>query len=353
MVIESMKARGHENVLFCVDGGAGLRAIIAVHSTRLGPALGGIRRWHYATETQALDDVLRLSEGMTYKAAAADLPMGGAKSVIWKPATDTPPTQNEAVAMARFVDRLGGLYIAAEDVGVTSQYIDWMAPETRHVMGGVASNTGGDPSPWTARGVVAGMRAGVAHAGLGAKFKGLTVAIRGVGAVGWKVAEILHSEGAALLVADIDPARVRKAEAQFGAKSASPADILSAPCDVFCPCALGGVISGRNARDLRAKVVAGGANNVLVDPVEDGAILKSRAVVYCPDFVINGGGLIRLAGLWCGFSEAEIDRRVRNIEKSVATILRDADRLPSAHEAAVAYAEKRLAAGRPLEPAGG
>lgn len=347
MVFQDITSKGHENVLFCHDKDTGLRAIIAVHDSTLGNALGGMRRWHYANEQDMLYDVLRLSEGMTYKAAAADLPMGGAKTVIWKPDHDTPPSEAEARAMARFVDRLGGLYIAAEDVGVTTQYIDWMVPVTDHVMGGTSAQQGGDPSPYTAAGVVNGMRASIRHAGLGDTFKGLTIAVQGLGAVGWKVCKAVHEEGGNLLVADIRQEILDKAKAEFGATVVSDKEIVTADSDVFCPCALGAVIGNGNIDKLRTKIIAGGANNVLIDPIEDGALLKNKGVIYAPDFVINAGGLIRLAGLYCGFTPENIDQRVAHIEDAVFEILENTGS-GTTHEAAIRYAQQRLDAGKPL-----
>jgi len=347
MIFSDITAKGHENVLFCHDKATGLRAIIAVHNTTLGNALGGMRRWHYANEEEMIYDVLRLSEGMTYKAAAADLPMGGAKTVMWTDSPDAQPTQAEAVAMAKFVDRLGGLYIAAEDIGVTTQYIDWMVPVTDHVMGGTSAEQGGDPSPYTAAGVVNGMRAGIRHAGLGDTFKGLTVAVQGLGAVGWKVCQAVHAEGGNLLVADIRDDILEQAVTEFGATVVSVDEIVTAKSDVFCPCALGAVIGNGNIEKLQTKIIAGGANNVLIDPIEDGALLKNKGVIYAPDFVINGGGLIRLAGLYSGFSPDEIDKRVANIEHAIFEILETTES-GTTHDAAIRYAQKRLDAGHPL-----
>ena len=350
MVFQDITAKGHENVLYCHDKATGLRAIIAIHDTTLGNALGGMRRWRYANEEEMLFDVLRLSEGMTYKAAAADLPIGGAKTVIWKPTDDAQATEAEARAMARFVDRLGGLYIAAEDVGVTTQYIDWMVPVTEHVRGGTSPEQGGDPSPYTAAGVVNGMRAGIRFAGLGDTFKGLTIAVQGLGAVGWKVCKAVHAEGGKLLVADIRQDVLDKAAAEFGATIVSDKEIITVESDVFCPCALGAVIGNGNIQSLRTKVIAGGANNVLIDPIEDGALLKNKGVVYAPDFVINGGGLIRLAGLYSGFTPEEIDKRIANIEHAIFEILETAGS-GTTHDAAIRYAQKRLDAGHPLTAA--
>ncbi len=347
MVFETMADRGHERVVFCYDKETSLRAIIAIHNTTLGPALGGTRRWAYKTEADALNDVLRLSEAMTYKAAAGDLPMGGAKSVIWMDAANKPSTEQVARAMGRMVDRLGGLYIAAEDVGVNTQFIDWMAQETKYVMGGETTARGGDPAPYTALGVISGMRGGLKHLGRSTSLKGLTIAVQGVGALGFNVCKIAAEEGARVIVYDIAEDRVQLAVNALGAEAAhSDADVLTVQCDILCPCALGGVITANNIPSLNCDILAPGANNVLGDPDEDATALLGAGIVYCPDFVNNGGGLIQLAGLWCGFSDTELDQRIRNIENVIMKILNDAKSSGSAHAAALAYAHQRLDAGQ-------
>lgn len=353
MVFESMIQRGHERVTFVSDKKTGLRAILAVHNTRLGPALGGVRRWAYSSEQAALEDVLRLSEAMTYKAAAADLPMGGAKSVIWTHSPDEAPSEALARAMGKAVDGLGGVYIAAEDVGVDTRFIDWMAKETSHVMGGEKVARGGDPAPYTALGVVSGMRGALRHKGHPGKgsLKGVTIAVQGLGALGMNVCRLAAAEGAKLIVTDIIKERVDKAASRFGATAVDTDSVITASCDILCPCALGRVLDSSIVRQLKCSIVAPGANNVLDDPDEDSAVLRGRGILYCPDFVNNGGGLLQLAGLYCGFTEAELDRRIRNIDNVIEEILSDADRSGiSAHAAAIAYAQRRLDAGRPEQP---
>ncbi len=337
--------RGHERVCFHHDEETGLRAIIAIHSTRLGSALGGTRRWHYATEEEALFDVLRLSEGMSYKAACANLPMGGAKSVILLPSQHSPRTEGEARAMGRFVNTFSGDYIAAEDVGVDTQFVDWMAMETSHVMGGETVSSGGDPSPFTARGTFNGMRACLRQKHGHADFDGLTVAVQGLGHVGMDLCRILHTAGANLMVADILPDRVTEAVETFGAIAADTDGILGAECDILAPCALGAVIGPKEIRKLRTGIVCGAANNILVDPERDGATLKGNDVLYAPDFVVNAGGLIWLAGLWLGMSREELDRRNELIEDTTMEILESSTSMPSTHHAAVALAKKRFLEG--------
>ncbi|MDP6158920.1 MAG: Glu/Leu/Phe/Val dehydrogenase dimerization domain-containing protein [Phycisphaerales bacterium] len=344
-VFGQMIDRGHERVCFHRDVDTGLRAIIAIHSTKLGPALGGTRRWHYATEEEAIFDVLRLSEGMSCKAACAGLPMGGAKSVILLPEHGHPITEAEARAMGRFVDTLSGDYIAAEDVGLNPQFIDWMAMETDHAMGGETVSTGGDPSPFTAQGTFNAMKACLRHRGKDPDFAGLSVAVQGLGHVGMDLCRILHEEGALLTVADIDETRVAEAVASFDANAVDATHILQAKCDILAPCALGAVIGPDEVRRLQTGIVCGAANNILVDPAREGISLAQEGVLYAPDFVANAGGLIWLAGLHLGYSREELDRRNEAIEETTLEILDAAADCPSTHHAAIAVAACRFAAG--------
>ena len=338
-----MTACGHERVCFHQDAETGLRAIIAVHSTQLGSALGGTRRWHYATEEEALYDVLRLSEGMSYKAACANLPMGGAKSVILLPQPGLPATEAEARAMGRFIDTFAGDYIAAEDVGIDTQFVDWMAAETRHVMGGETVSTGGDPSPFTAKGTFNGMLACLRHQDRPIEFEGLTIAIQGLGHVGMDLCRILHTAGASLIVADIDAQRVERAVQDFDAVPCEPGNILQAECDILAPCALGAVIGSDDIRRLNTNIICGAANNILVNPEEDAAAAAKAGVLYAPDFVVNAGGLIWLAGLWLGMGRDELEERINAIEETTLEVLEEARLLSSTHLAAVEFAKRRFA----------
>jgi len=341
---EQMIDRGHERVCFHQDEETGLRAIIAIHSTALGNALGGTRRWYYATEADALYDVLRLSEGMTYKSAVAGLPMGGAKSVILTPKPDHRPSEAEARAMGRFVDTFGGVYIAAEDVGVDTQFCDWMALETSYIMGGEQVSRGGDPSPYTALGIFKGMKACLAHVGKPVDFSGLTVAIQGVGHVGYELGRLLVEAGAKLAVADINAGNLDRAKALGNVSVHDVDEILTVECDILAPCALGGVINGSMVDDLRTGIVCGGANNILEDPDEDAVLLKNAGVVYAPDFVVNSGGVIQLAGLYIGWTQDELDRKNDEIEQTTRQILDAAGSLPSTYAAAIDEAKRRIAA---------
>ena len=344
-VFRQMNEQSHERVCFHHDEKTGLRAIVAIHSTNLGNALGGTRRWYYNTEEDGLYDVLRLSAGMTYKAACANLPMGGAKSVILLPEPGAQPSESEARAMGRFVDTFHGEYIAAEDVGVTPQFVDWMAMETNHVMGGEKVSKGGDPSPYTARGVVNGMKACLTHLGKTESFQGVSVAIQGLGHVGYNVAQIVTRDGGTVYAADIHEDHVKQAERELGVKPLSTDEILTTKCDILAPCALGGVIDAKSVSRLNCSVVCGGANNILDDPDEDALALKQAGIIYAPDFVVNAGGLIRLAGLYLGMSESQIDQKIAQIEQTTTQILEQGNTLSSTHAAAIEIGRQRIAQG--------
>lgn len=346
-LFDTIARHGHERVCFHWDPSTNLRAIVAIHSTALGNALGGTRRWCYASEESALRDVLRLSEGMTYKAAAADLQMGGAKSVILLSAPNQPGTEAEGRAMGRFVDTFAGQYIAAEDVGVNTQFVDWMASETAHVMGGETVSIGGDPSPFTSLGCFNSMKACLAHTGRTVDFSGLTVAIQGLGATGYKLAKLLRAGGATVYGSDVHEASVTRAVNDLGVIAvAKDREILHMKCDILAPCALGGALTPAIIEGLQCDIVCGTANNVLADPDVDGAMLSSRGVLYAPDFVANAGGLIRLAGLYLGLTEVQIDQKVADIETTTASVFREAGSMPSTHAAAIAIAKRKIEAGR-------
>ncbi len=355
MIFEHITEMGHEQVVFCYDRETGLRAIIAVHNSTLGrlqpsgvrASLGGTRRRAYKNEDAALKDVLRLSEGMTYKSAAAELELGGAKSVVLLDSKDDEknPTEREAVAMGKFVHRLSGRYVAAEDMNVTEQYVDWMAEVTSYVIGGKSRAKGGDPSPYTARGVVNAIKGGLAYANGSSSVAGVTVAIQGLGSVGEKVARMLADEGAKLIVTDTRKEKVDEVVAAIGATAVNPDDILAVGCDVLCPCAIGQVVNDDTIGGLNCKIVAPGANNVLDKPFDHAADLKRRGIVYCPDFINNAGGVIRLGGLYIGMSEAEINAKIERIEPRLIEILKNAESMESTYHAALEYARERIEAG--------
>lgn len=345
-ILQQMSVMDHERVVFHQDPESGLRAIIAVHNTTLGSALGGTRRWCYSSEAEALLDVLRLSEGMTYKAAAADLAMGGAKSVILLDTPGQQPTEAQGRAMGAFVETLNGAYIAAEDVGVTPQFCEWMHSETEYVMGD--HEHGGDPSPHTAQGAFNAMKATLAHAGRPVDFVGLTVGIQGLGATGFKLAKLIREAGGDVVGTDVNPHAIRMAVDALGIRVLSDdEDLFVLPeVDILAPCALGAVIDEHVIREISAPIICGTANNVLANPDCDGQLLKDKGIIYAPDFIANAGGVIHLAGLYLGLSTEEIERKVEQIEETTAIVLKETVNHASAYDAAVAYAKKRLQAGQ-------
>ena len=283
---------GHEELHFLHHRESGLRAIIALHDTTLGPAVGGCRMWPYASDAEALADVLRLSRGMTYKNAMAGLPFGGGKSVvIGDPRRDKSPELLRA--FGRAVERLAGRYYTGEDVGTSPADMDIAGSVTRYVLGRSRGGSG-DPSPMTARGVLEGIRVAVRHRLGRDGLHGLTVAVQGLGHVGMNLAGLLAAEGARLVVADLDPARTEEAVRRFGARAVEGEAILETPCEVLAPCALGGIIDDRSLPRLRCAVVAGAANNQLAAP-RHGDGLHERRILYAPDYVINAGGVINIA----------------------------------------------------------
>lgn len=284
----------HEKVVRVLRPEVGLHAIIAIHSTAFGPAAGGLRFYPYASEAAALEDALRLSRGMTYKNVAADLPLGGGKAVvIGDPAKDKTPELLRAFGEA--VEALGGAYWTAEDMGVDTADMEIVAERTSYVAGLPRGEfASGDPSPVTARGVFNALRIAVERSFGSADLSGRRVAVQGLGHVGWRLAEMLRKAGAALTVADVDPARVAAAEAGLGAASLPPEAIHTAEADVFAPCAIGAILNDETIPALRARVVCGAANNQLAEPRHD-AMLHARGVLYTPDYVANAGGIINAA----------------------------------------------------------
>jgi leucine dehydrogenase len=345
-ILQQMSVMGHERVVFHEDPQSGLRAIIALHNTALGNALGGTRRWCYASEEEALRDVLRLSECMTYKAAAAGLAMGGAKSVILLDTPGQEPTEAQGKAMGRFVETLSGAYIAAEDVGVTPQFCEWMHTETRFVMGD--HDHGGDPSPYTSLGTFGAMKACLAHLGKPADFCGVTVAIQGLGATGFKLARLIREAGGDVIATDVNPHAIKRAETELGVRIlGDDEDLFTLPgVDILAPCALGAVLDHRVISELTATIVCGTANNVLAEPDADGQLLKDRGITYAPDFIANAGGVIHLAGLYLGLGPDEIDQKVAAIEATTRTVLKKTAMYASAYDAAVEYAKARIEAGQ-------
>jgi leucine dehydrogenase len=318
-VFEAEDFDHHETVAFFDHKPSGLKAIISLHSTALGPACGGTRVYPYKHTDAALTDVLRLSRGMSYKNAIADLPLGGGKAVfIGDPETDK--TEARLLAFADAVNTLGGRYITAMDVGMTQQDMQVIARGTKHAAGfDQPGKPGGDSGPMTALGVFLGLKAAVKHR-LGVDTtKGLTIAIQGLGKVGMKLAHHLHEEGAKLIVSDVHQPAVERAVHAFGAQVADADKIATVECDVFSPNALGAILNAQVIPHMYARVVAGAANNQLAHDT-DGAALAARGILYAPDYVINGGGVICVAGQIFAWNNAEIERRVRAIADRLAQI---------------------------------
>lgn len=325
-VFENDAFRHHESVHFFSDEATGMHAIVAIHSTDLGPALGGCRLVSYKDSNEALTDVLRLSRGMSLKNSLAGLDLGGGKAVIMVPESwghdpkyQGPERERLFEAFGRAVDSLGGRYITAEDMNVNVKDAECIARGTSHVVG--LDSGMGDPSPLTAKGVFGGIRACVQHAFHQNDFNGLTVAVQGLGKVGWRVCEQLSRSGAKLIVADIDADTLRRAQKQFDAQIADPNEIVTSDCDVFVPCARGGVITADALTQLKAKVIAGSANNQLLTD-DLGQKLHDAGIIYAPDYVINAGGVINIFPEVKGVVDHRwVDDKVAGIETTVNQIV--------------------------------
>jgi leucine dehydrogenase len=311
---ENAAMQAHESIHQFHDRETGLKAIIAIHSTALGPSGGGCRMWHYASESEAITDALRLSRGMTYKNAMAGLPMGGGKGVIMaEPGRAVSPGLFRA--FGRCVESLGGRYITAEDVGVTMEDMREVKKVTRYVAGlpGRAGSAGGDPSPWTADGVFLGLRAAVAHRLHSNSLEGLRVAVQGVGKVGYDLCRQLHAAGADLLISDVNRKNLEKAQSDFRAQVVEPDQILFQEADVLAPCALGAVLNVGSIPKIKAAVIGGAANNQLAE-TEDGQRLADRNILYAPDYVINSGGITSVSMEYMG------DRTAADVHAQIALI---------------------------------
>lgn len=318
----------HEGIHLFTDQASGLSAIIAIHSTALGPAAGGVRFWHYADSDAAITDALRLSRGMSYKNAMANLPMGGGKGVILAAEPGATVTNAQLEAFGRAVESLQGKYVTAEDVGMSEARMKIVATQTRHVSGlpVAAGSAGGDPGPVTARGVYLGVKA-AAKRGLGADdMRGVRVAIQGVGSVGGGLARLLAQDGAKLVLADVNAERARALAAELGAEAVDAASILTLDTDLFSPNALGAILTERSIPEVKAKVIAGGANNQLATRA-DGARLHDRGILYAPDYVINAGGIINVGLEYLGHGDREeVMARVDKIPERLIEVWDESDR---------------------------
>ena len=340
---DTIAEMGHEQVVFCYDKASGYRGIIAIHDTTLGPALGGCRFWNYATDDDAAIDALRLSRGMTYKNAVAGLNLGGGKSVI---IGDNATTNREMIfrAHGRFVDSLGGRYVTAEDVGTQVEDMDFVHMETKFVTG--IGSKSGDPSSVTAHGVFRAIQASAFERWGGDSLQGRTVAIQGLGHVGYHLANQLHKAGAKLVVTDMDAARIQRVVDATGATVVALKDIYGVQADIFAPCALGGILNDETIPQLKVEIVAGAANNQLLDD-RHGVDIEARGILYAPDYVANAGGVINVYSELTGWSRERSLRKADEIYTTVLSVFRMAKDtgIPTA-EAADRVAEQRISAVR-------
>lgn len=341
-IFDYMGKYDYEQLLFCHDEASGLKAIIAIHDTTLGPALGGTRMWTYDSEDAAIEDALRLARGMTYKNAAAGLNLGGGKTVI---IGDPKKDKSEAMfrAFGRFIQGLNGRYITAEDVGTTVADMDTIYEETKFVTGiSPAFGSSGNPSPVTAYGCYVGMKAAAKEAFGTDSLEGRTVAVQGVGNVAFEMCRYLHKEGAQLVVTDINQAAVKRAVEEFGATVVETDDIHRVNCDIFSPCALGAIINDETIPQLKAKVIAGSANNQLKE-ARHGDQIHEMGIVYTPDYVINAGGVINVADELYGYNKERAMKRVESIYQNVEKVIEIAkrDSIPT-YVAADRMAEERI-----------
>lgn len=335
-----MEKYDFEQLVFNYDETSGLKALICIHDTTLGPALGGTRMWVYEKEDEAIEDVLRLARGMTYKAAVAGLNLGGGKGVV---IGDPKKDKSEELwrAFGRAVQSLNGRYITAEDVGTSPQDMNFVSMETDYVVG--LMGTSGDPSPFTANGVWHGMQACAEKIYGSRSLKGKKVAVQGVGSVGYYlVKHLVEDEGAEVVVTDIDEERVKKVVDEFGVKAVGTDEIYGVDADIFAPCALGAVINDETLPQFKFKIIAGGANNVLAEE-RHGDELEKKGILYAPDYVINAGGLINVADELKGYNKERALQTVAGIYDSVKMVLEIAERdnIPT-YKAADRLAEERI-----------
>lgn len=333
----------HEQVVFCNDNATGLKAIIAIHNTVLGPGLGGTRIWNYASEAEALNDVMRLSRGMTYKAAISGLNLGGAKAVI---IGDANKIKTEALMrkFGRFVENLNGKYITAEDVNTTTRDMEYVNMESSHVVGLPESmGGGGDPSPVTAYGVYMGMKACAKNVFGSDSLAGKKVAVQGVGKVGGHLLEMLHKEGASLIITDINEDTLKHYASTLGATVVKGDEIYGQDVDIFAPCALGAILNDAHIAQLKCSIVAGAANNQLADENVHGPALMNKGITYAPDFLINAGGLINVYQEHIGYNRDTAYRNTQHIYDVTLEILKlsAAEKLHT-QKAAMNLAEKRI-----------
>jgi leucine dehydrogenase len=345
METREISVPGYERVVWGTETASSYQGIIAIHSTVLGPAVGGTRHWHYTSDQEALTDALRLARGMTYKSALAGLPCGGGKSIILRPSGsdyDAPARERLFRAHGRLVHTLNGRYITGEDIGTSPADMEYVLQETKYVAG--LHGRSGDPSPKTARGVFRAMQAAAQHRWGSSTLAGKMVAIQGCGHVGYYLAGELHRSGARLVVTDVDRARVDRVVKEYGAAAVEPDNIYSAEAEIFAPCALGGILNDQTIPRLRAQLVVGGANNQLLES-RHGDLLEQRGILYAPDYAANAGGVINgCCQEMLGWDAARTLEKIDAIYDTLVKIfqLSKEVRIPT-YQAADRLAEERLA----------
>lgn len=333
----------HEQIVFCNDKDTGLKAIIGIHNTVLGPALGGTRMWKYTNEWEALNDVLRLSRGMTYKSAISGLNLGGGKAVIIGD-SKVDKTPEMIAKFGQYVNSLSGRYITAEDVGTTTADMDLIRKHTEYVTG-ISESIGGsgNPSPVTAYGVYMGMKAAAKYKFGTDNLEGKRVLVQGIGHVGETLVDYLTAEGAKVIIADINEDRLKEIGNKYGAKIYTGDDLYSADVDIYAPCALGATINDDTIGRLKAQVIAGAANNQLANEIKHGQMLKDKGILYAPDFLINAGGIINVYAEIVKYDKAEAMRKTENIYNTTLEIFDYADTNNiTTHEAAFKIAQNRI-----------
>ena len=338
-LFETVREMGHEQIIFCHDKEQNLKAIIAIHDASLGSAMGATRLWPYASEADALRDVLRLSRGMTYKAACANIPVGGAKAVIIADPKDK--NSNLLRAYGRFVNSLEGRFVTGQDVNLTPDDVREICQETKHVVG--VSEKSGGPAPITARGVLFGIKAAVEFSSQKQSLKGLKVAVQGLGNVGKNLCNLLAEQGATLFVTDINSERTEEVKHLYGATVVEPTEIYSLDVDIFSPCAMGAILNEATISSIKAPIIAGAANNQLENEQHHSEQLKSKGILYCPDYVINAGGLINVYNEMIGYREELAFKQLNGIYDTLLEIFNIAKEQDiTTYEAAQKLAEERI-----------
>lgn len=345
-LFETVEEMGHEQVLFCHGQNPNIKAIIAIHDTSLGPAMGATRLLPYVNEAAALKDVLRLSRGMTYKAACANIPVGGGKAVI----IANPEDKSDGLfeAYGRFIENLNGRFITGQDVNITPQDVCTIRRQTSHVVG--TSEKSGGPAPITAKGVLLGIKAAITFRAQNQGLEGLKVAVQGLGNVGGNLCKYLHEHGAELYVTDVSHEKAELVASLYKAKVVAPNEIYSLDVDVFAPCALGGILNSETIPQIKAPIVAGAANNQLESEQLHSQALKSMGILYCPDYVINGGGLINVYNEMIGYDETKAFQQLNNIYDTLLEIFAIAQSAEiTTYEASRRLAEERIAKAKSLK----